>query len=182
MSNPQYAPNPKNQKVYRNLQNKKLSDVTAKDIQQLTDPTFIQATNQDALITYNMLNKAMMRDGMPMPHTSKIVTGSVTGSSQNVTLFTPAAGEVWSIQGFAQNKVGTFSAAVTGYLILDDGNQTTTIDMVVRRISSSTADPQEDSDFGTPVFVDQNMTVKYRAYSTGFGDSVEGQIYCIRVR
>ena len=48
MSNPSYAPNPKKQPVYNNLQNKTLASVEAADIQKLTDPTFIQSSNQDA--------------------------------------------------------------------------------------------------------------------------------------
>ena len=67
-----YAPNEKKQQIYVNLQNKTLANVGAEDIEKLTDPTFLQATNQDALITYNTINKATMRDGSPMPQTSVI--------------------------------------------------------------------------------------------------------------
>ena len=161
-----------------------LDGISADNFDSLKNDAFITPENKEFfedMLRTGWLTGQLSSSG-PMPNTSKILTASVTASSQNATFFTPAAGEVWSIQGFAQNKVGTFTAGVTGYLIVDDGNQTTTIDMTVRRINQSTADPQEDTDFGTPIFVDQNMTVIYRAYSTGFGDSVEGQIYCIRVR
>jgi len=177
--------NDKLNKLYTNFVGRDVLDgISADNFDSLKNDAFITPENKqffDDMLRVGWLSGQLSSSG-PMPNTSKILLASATASSQNVTFFTPAAGEVWSIQGFAQNKVGSFTAGVTGYLIVDDGSQTTSIDMVVRRISSSTADPQEDSDFGTPIFVDQNMTVKYRPYSTGFGDSVEGQIYCIRVR
>lgn len=174
-------------KLYSDFRTRDVLDgISADNFDSMKNEAFITPENKDFfedMLRVGWLSGQLSASG-PMPNTSKILTATATASSQNVTFFTPAAGEVWSIQGFAQNKSGTFTAGVTGYLIVDDGSQTTTIDMVVRRISSSTADPQEDTDFGTPVFVDQNMTVKYRPYSTGFGAgaSVEGQIYCIRVR
>jgi hypothetical protein len=154
------------------------------DFETVKNQVTLQLSNLELLNVLNTIGQVTNTQSQsgPIPKTSKIVTATATGSSQNVTFFTPNPGEVWSIQGFAQNKTGTFTAGVTGYLIVDDGNQSTSIDMAIRRINSSTADPQEDTDFGTPVFVDENMTVKYRAYSTGFGDSIEGQIYCVRVR
>lgn len=95
-----YAPDPKKQIVYTNLQNKTLSDVTADDIQKLTDPTFIQATNQDALITYNIVNQAAMRNGQPMPNTGGIEQYTQT-SDTNCAEIRPPKGEVWKIQGIA---------------------------------------------------------------------------------
>ncbi len=106
MSNPNYAPNPKNQQIYRNLQNKKLSDVTAKDLQQLTDPTFIQATNQDALLTYNIINQATMRDGGIMPNTGGIETKIQTDNTVYTT-FRPPNGQVWKVMGLAAHNTAT---------------------------------------------------------------------------
>ena len=173
-----FAPPPKDSNLYQQLESTTLNTLTPEQLDTIRAKTFSQGTegNEDEyrrLLLLGLASDKLSLSG-PMPKTSKIVTATVTGS--------PAAGEVWSIQGFAQNKTGSFTAGVTGYLIVDDGSQSTAIDMAIRRINSSTADPQEDTDFGTPVFVDENMTVKYRAYSTGFGDSIEGQIYCIRVR
>ena len=161
-----------------------LDGISADNFDSLKNDAFITPDNKEFfedMLRAGWLSGQLSSSG-PMPNTSKIVTAMATSSSVNVDFFTPAAGECWSIQAFAQNKGAGFGAAVTGYLIVDDGNQTTAIDMVVRRISSSSLDPQEDADFGTPIIVDQNMTVKYRAYSSSFGDEIEGQIYCIRVR
>ena len=98
MSNPSYAPNPKKQAVYTNLQNKTLSSVEAKDIQQLTDPTFIQATNQDALMTYNMINQATFRNsGTLIPDKWKLVVTQLNDSGVAEAVFTPLKGETWLI-------------------------------------------------------------------------------------
>jgi len=122
MSNPNYAPNPKKQPVYNNLQNKKLSDVTAKDIQQLTDPTFIQATNQDALLTYNTINKAAMRDGNVMPDTGGIDLQTQTNDSIAVT-FRPPKGEVWKVMGISANNSPNVTGTNTYYTYLSDPTQ-----------------------------------------------------------
>jgi|TARA_R110002012_G_scaffold321906_1_gene552166 hypothetical protein len=96
MSN--YAPDPLKEQVYTNLQNVTLSTVSANDIQKLTDPTFLQATNQDALLTYNLINQASMRDGQPMPNTQKIVQATYTDNGSN-DFFIPGNGEVWMLIG-----------------------------------------------------------------------------------
>ena len=56
----------------KGLAQQKLSDVTAADIELFTKPTFIQAENQDALLTYNIINQAAMRSGTPMQNGMKI--------------------------------------------------------------------------------------------------------------
>jgi len=96
MSNPSYAPNPKKEPVYTNLQNKTLATVEAKDIQQLTDPTFIQATNQDALITYNTINQATFRSsGSLIPDKVKLTITTCSDSGVKNTVFEPQKGETW---------------------------------------------------------------------------------------
>jgi len=98
MSN--YAPDPMKEKVYDNLQNKTLADVSAADIQSLTDPTFIQATNQDALLTYNIINQAAMRDGNIMPNSGGILTLTQTDGNIAVDII-PPNGQVWKIMGMS---------------------------------------------------------------------------------
>ncbi len=119
MSNPQYAPNPKKQTVYTNLQNKKLANVTADDIQKLTDPTFIQSTNQDALITYNTINQAAMRDGNIMPDKGGIETQIQTDNTLYLT-FRPPKGEVWKIMGIAIHNTATPTGSNTYNTFLSD--------------------------------------------------------------
>ena len=123
MGNHNYAPNPLREKIYVNLQNKKLSEVTALDIQKLTDPTFIQATNQDALITYNIVNKAAMRDGQVMPNTGGI--RSYVQSDANVAVnIIPPTGEVWKIMGISIDNDPNVTGTNAYYTYLSDPTQT----------------------------------------------------------
>lgn len=94
MSN--YAPDPKKQPIYDGLAQQKLDDVTAAEIETFTKPTFLMASNQDALISYNIINQAAMRDGSPMPNTQKIVQATYTDTGSNV-FFQPEDSEVWKI-------------------------------------------------------------------------------------
>ena len=111
MTSHNYAPDAKKQDAYTQLQNFKLSNVTAQDIDRVTQNTFIQATNQDALITYNTINKAAMRDGQPMPETQKLVQATYTDNGSN-DFFVPSKGEVWILVGgdtLATGGTGTVS-------------------------------------------------------------------------
>lgn len=114
-----YAPDPQKEQVYTNLQNVTLSSVTANDIQKLTDPTFIQATNQDALITYNLINKAAMRDGNIMPDKGGIETQIQTDNTLYVTV-RPPKGEVWKIMGIAVHNTATPTGSNTYNTFLSD--------------------------------------------------------------
>jgi len=98
MSN--YAPNPKKQSIYEGLAQKKLSELTGTEIALFTDPTFVQAENQDALFTYNVINKAAMRDGGIMPDTGGILTKTQTDDGIAIE-FRPPVGEVWKVMGIS---------------------------------------------------------------------------------
>ena len=117
MSN--YAPDPKKEQVYVNLQNKTLANVTAEDIQRLTNPTFIQATNQDALITYNTVNKAAMRDGQIMPDSGGILTQTQTDGTVAIR-FRPPVGEVWKVMGISIYNTATPTGSNSYYWYLSD--------------------------------------------------------------
>tara|TARA_R110002020_G_scaffold273081_1_gene488080 strand:+ start:171 stop:710 length:540 start_codon:yes stop_codon:yes gene_type:complete len=179
MSNPQYAPNPKNQKVYRNLQNKKLSDVTAKDIQQLTDPTFIQATNQDALITYNMLNQAAMRNGLPIPASMKNGRVEATSSGTQYTILSPLKGEVWQVVGAFSTSGSGISGTVYLEVKLRDLVNASTAEIISTSTSSGTDVPMTETT-QNPLYIDENMALQVEA--TGTFTSIFFVVPLIRVR
>jgi len=193
MSNPQYAPNPKKQAVYNNLQNKKLGDVTAKDIQQLTDPTFIQATNQDALITYNMLNKAAMRDGNIMPNTGGIETITQTSGSVYAT-FRPPLGEVWKVMGISAyntvaptgtNVYNTFLSDATTAAISDEPSGE--YDNWYSSVSSSSTHLLTESLFEEvfqPFFITNSMFLRIGStmVNIGTGGNVKFHMAYMRIR
>ena len=175
MSNPQYAPNPKKQAVYNNLQNKTLGNVTAKDIQQLTDPTFIQCTNQDDLITYNIINQAAMRDGNVMPNTQKIIQATYTDTGSN-DFFVPGNGEVWKI--VAGDTVGSGSTGSINWQLKDAAG---TIAMAfTTSVSGQEPIGKDNANLITPIYV--SSTNYLVANVTAVGTSVRASISFIRVR
>ena len=95
-----YAPNPEAQDIYKGLAQQKLSDVTGSQIQNLTDPVFIQAENQDRLITMNIINEAAMRDGLPIPDSGGVAQYTQT-SNAAAPIIRPPKGEVWNIKGIS---------------------------------------------------------------------------------
>ena len=182
MSN--YAPDPMKEKVYDNLQNKTLADVTASDIQSLTDPTFIQATNQDALLTYNIINKAAMRDGQIMPNSGGILTLIQTDGNIAVDII-PPNGQVWKIMGLSlRNTVGvsgtnyynTFLSTPTTKGSSDTPSQANG-DVFYSSIASASNELLTESLFEEvfqPLFITSNMFM--RIYSNGAAWSLNNTV------
>lgn len=177
MSN--YAPNPKKQSVYDNLQNKTLSNVGAADIGTQTDPTFLQAENQDALITYNTINQAAMRDGSPMPNTSVIVVASATESGTAVTVKAPNNSEVWMILN-AHVSVSGGSGSIAHEFYFNDVNNSRSMLWFYNSSTSSNLTLQQDTDWTPPFFFDSNQIFTYEA--TGTFTTSQLSILMIRVR
>lgn len=163
MSN--YAPDPMKEQVYTNLQNFKLGNVGANDIQKLTDPTFLQATNQDALLTYNIINQSAMRDGSPMPEKMQVTATSTSESGTAVEVLTPQKGEVWEIYT-GQAVVTSPSGSVIHEFTITDNNNSRTILVYYQSSSSSSILLGQDSDWKVPFRLDSNCTLKYEATGT----------------
>lgn len=84
--------------IYEQLNTKKLSNVTAEEVMNITDKTHIQFQNEFNLERYNLINQALYRDGMPMPNTQRIVQTTYTDTGSN-DFFVPGKGEVWILCG-----------------------------------------------------------------------------------
>jgi hypothetical protein len=186
-----YAPDPKLEQVYRNLQNLKLSTVSANDIEKLTDPTFLQATNQNALLTYNIINSAAMRDGGPMPQTSKVVSTGQLSDTGTVVAFRPAFGEVWQLMAMSLDPDGTNAAHRGIGYIVDFSTLTNPADPtnlsganIVEIFDSSLSTSAESLTYDTPLFLDNNtfFALNVVTLDTGAGDTLGLKIACIRVR
>jgi len=183
MSNPNYAPNPKKQQVYRNLQNKKLSNVTAKDIQQLTDPTFIQATNQDALITYNMLNQAMFRDGGPIPGTTQALYFEKADSDGYATFeYTPGLGEVVVLTGIQMESTGGSTRSRVQVHLNDTSGSGRVVELGDETVSSTTSPYDPVGQFNGSIYLDNNCTLKVYFSSMTTGETGSTTIIKTRVR
>ena len=82
--------------IYSNLNSKKLSDVSATDIDTVTEPLHIQRTNEGALRTTVLVNAASMRDGGVIPGT--MILDLVTEESNGYyDVFTASEGECWMV-------------------------------------------------------------------------------------
>lgn len=170
-----YAPDPKNQQVYTNLQNVTLSSVTANDIQKLTDPTFIQATNQDDLITYNIINQAAMRDGLPMPGTQRIVQTTYTDTGSN-DFFVPGKSEIWQLIGG-----DTVTNGGTGTINFQLKDEAGTLAMLfIASVNGQEPIGENSTGLKYPIFIsDTNYLV---ANVTGVATSVRASLSFIRIR
>jgi len=121
MSN--YAPDPKKERIYSDLATIPISEVTAEQIETLTDPVTLSASNQDALITMDIVNKAAMRDGTPMPNTGEIKSYIQTDGNVAVNII-PPKGEVWKIQGISIQNNPNVTGTNAYYTFLSDPTQT----------------------------------------------------------
>ena len=186
MSN--YAPDPAKEEIYNNLQNKTLSSVSAEDIQSLTDPTFLQSTNQDALITYNTVNKAAMRDGRAMPGTMVITTNTVAyNDNDNATeyeiVLTPQKGEVWQLLGAqSQASGGSVGASLYWGTGIVSATEPITPYVLIAQESSTGGPVFNPLAYGGDLFFDENLLCFMNGYSMAAGESVELKCAFIRVR
>jgi hypothetical protein len=183
-----FAPPPEDSSLYQQLESTTLKTLTPDQLDTIRAKTFSQGTegNEDEYRRLLLLGLAADKISLsgPIPKTCKIVTATTTQSSAIVELFTPAAGEVWEVGGFAINKTG-LAGTLTWRLIADDGAQTATIDMSMVWGSSSQDPISATEDGFTPFYVDENMTLKFTVYLGGgfpTGEEAEGQVYLTRVR
>ena len=174
-----YSPDPRKQAIYTNLQNFKLSDVTAKNIQQLTDPTFIQSSNQDALITYNLVNKAAMRDGLPIPNTCKIELSSTSDSGVKIDLFQPAKGEVWMLQSMTTTATSQ-SGNITHELSWEDVNNSRNFIWYYMSSGNSVQILSDDTNWLGDKFFDENIKLQYEATGTFTSMTISFMLFRVR--
>ena len=179
MSN--YAPNPEAQDIYKGLAQQKLSDVTASQISNLTDPVFIQAENQDRLITMNIINEAAMRNGLPMPNTFNVFKIEVDTSGSGVARFGDGLlevpdGEVWQIYGFSISPSGA-SGSVSNEVRLF-GPLGFSTEFLSQSSSSGSSFPLQE-DFG-PFYIGAGAKIQYEA--TGTFTTMQLRYCAIRVR
>ena len=121
MSN--YAPNPSKKPIYTNLATKSLEDVTADDIQTITNPVKLASVNQDALIVNNIVNEAAMRNsGRPIPETMRIELTSSSSDGSKVDIITPEKGSVYEIYAGQAVVTGISGSVIHEFYLTDNNN------------------------------------------------------------
>ena len=82
--------------IWDQLNTKTIGDKPSKEIQKQSNSVHIQDQNREELEDIVLINRATMRDGMPMPDLGKII--QTTGDADRIQ-FQPDPGQVWLFIG-----------------------------------------------------------------------------------
>jgi len=158
-----FAPPPSQSKVYRDLKNIKLTDLTADEFDSLKDSLFAQGVDgaEDEMRRLNLVGQVSNQTS-----SSGVIPGSMqvisTTYDDNVyyDVFTPSKGEVWKV---IAAYVGTATGFTSGILaVLDVPNN---IRIYVGDWSAGGGDLQ-DHGFITDLVIDENCTLQFYPYGT----------------
>jgi len=179
MSN--YAPDPKKERIYSDLATIPLSEVTAEQIQTLTNPVTLSASNQDALITMNTINRSAMRDGMAMPDTGIIVKVTSTDNA-TLTILKPNPGEVWQLNAASATATGGAVRFKLGLITGDVPDITSDFVEIADVSPTSTSTQFSFVDLPGPLYVDSKTWMVINFSSLGVGEEGDCRVAFVRVR
>jgi len=168
--------------IYSNLNSKKLSDVSTTDINTVTEPLHIQKTNEDALRTTVLINKAWAgsRNGQPMPGTGIVaISPSVTDDTRTVA-YAPEAGETWQIQSITRDATDITGACPVTLYIYDTVNG----NLHVMFYGSSTSGEfmlKDDGTWGGPFTIDENTELQFKVHTTANWSSAELTMHMVQL-
>ena len=92
--------------IYEQLNTLKLGSEVSTSIQALQDQVNIQSVNIEAMMTYNLINKALFRDsGNVMPDKGTVLQ-LTQGSDSDRIYVQPSKGEVYEIMGISATVTG----------------------------------------------------------------------------
>jgi len=161
--------------IYRNLNPKTLSTVTASEINLLTQPLHIQKSNEAALKATVLIDQATMRNGLPIPATSTIVQADWDDGGGSLTyIMSASAGEVWRVMSGAYTSTGGTSS-LTLYVKDEVLNRYVTVALETVNDSTVTLDPLKD------IYIDENTSIR-ATVSVSDSTSEAMQILVNRVR
>jgi len=162
--------------IYTQLNTKKLSTVTAEEIMNITDPTHIEFENEFNLERYNLINKALYRDGQPMPNTQRIVQTTYTGTSDDADFFKPNTGEVWMLVG--GDTLGTGGTGTISFSLKNDAGQLALL--FIASVNGQEPIGENSTGLKYPIYV--SSTNWLYANITAVATSVRASLSFIRVR
>jgi len=178
-------------RIYEQLNTKTLGDVEAIDIQALQDKVHIQEINKQELETYNLINKAAMRDGLPIPESGKVVTTGFLDDTGTVVVFRPDKGEVYTLMAMSLDPNGSNAAhRGIGYLVdvstLSNPADPTNLSGAnfVEIFDATLSTSAESLTYDTPLFIDNNLMFALNVVTldTAAGDLLALKIAMLRVR
>jgi len=167
------------EELYAQLTTLKLSDVTASNINTVTEPIHLQKTNEESLKTTVLLNQATFRlDGGPIPGTSVIETTTVTDDTRTV-IFQPEAGSVYALNTAGALATNPSSANYTMYISNAPAGGSDLIAFFYDSSDDGTVFFTDDANWG-PLYVDENTRLEGKVGGTV--DAATWQLNLYRVR
>lgn len=171
-----YAPPPKDSKVYRDLKNLKISDVTADQMDTLKGELFAQGVDgsEDEMRRLNLLGRVSNQASTsgPIPGTGLLVKHDQTTNDVQ-TVYRPAVGEVYLLMGADASAFGTGQNGAT--LSLSDGTNV----MVIA--DSSSAGDMNDHGFRGGAYIDNALYLTFQPNNISSGTATV-EVALIRVR
>ena len=140
---------------------------TAQQVNRQEKDIHLEEKNRSLLADVNLINKALMRDGSPIPATGKVEKIQSSDSGTKTPGFNPNPGEVWELFGFGIIDMAGRSGSVTHDVMLYDG---TNYSYIALEAASSNSFPIGQGSTGGTTYpfaiVDENLTVVYTATGT----------------
>jgi hypothetical protein len=174
-----FAPPPKESKVYDDLKNIKVSDVTAAQMSSLKGDVYAQGVDgaEDEMRRLRLLGNVSnsASDSGPIPGTMEVISTGALTSTGEVTVFQPAAGFVYQVIAMSQDPEG--SGSYRGIGTLNDGSGASG---AVEIFDSSGTGSAEALTYDTPLFLTKEVYLVYNVITVD--TSLELKIAVVRVR
>ena len=179
-----FAPPPSQSKIYQDLKNLKLSEVTADQFDSLKGVLYAQGvdSSEDEMRRLNLVGQASNQQSASGPIPGTLVIQAIltdTSGSKSGNLKVAAAGEVWQLYGFCVSAMTSRSGSCTHEVFLRDTINSLDAEIIDVAASSSQL-PLHENNWMGPLYVDENMSVMYEV--TGTFDDATLQFVCARVR
>lgn len=172
-----FAGDPDESKVYQSLKSELLTELTSTQFETLRNGMFAEGINglEDEYRRLLLLGMASNTYGFgPIAATAQVVSRVVDANETSQTIFTPSSGEVWQVIG------GSLSgAAARLFLFYADNVNGISYEAADESITAGQNNPLDF--FGTPMFIDENISLKQSISGSPTGD-VTTAIGMIRVR
>ena len=153
-----FAPPPSQSKVYADLKNIKLTDLTADQFDTLKGALFAQGVDgaEDEMRRLDLLGQVSNQTSSsgPIPGTATVLQNDWSGAGGSLTyVMSAGAGEVWRIMNGAYTSSGG-SSTITVYVKDDVLNRYVTIASETVNDGAVTLDPFKD------IYIDENLSVR----------------------
>lgn len=152
---------------------------TATQVNTQEKDIHIEENNRALLADVNLINKALMRDGGPIPGTLVIRQIVSDDSGVKFNLDFVEAGEVWLLYGFSVAAMTSRSGSCAHEVYVADRN-TSLVCEIIDAAASSSQFPMLENNWMGPMYIDVNAYLAYEV--TGDYSDSTLQFISVRVR